>query len=23
VLRFTAQTGRYYANFSSEDFIVE
>ena len=23
VLKFTAQTGRYYANFSSEDFIVE
>jgi len=23
VLRFTAQTGRYYANFNSEDFIVE
>ena len=23
VLRFTAQTGRYYSNFSSEDFIVE
>lgn len=22
VLRFTAQTGRYYANFSSEDFDV-
>lgn len=23
VLRFTAQTGRYYSNFASEDFIVE
>lgn len=23
VLRFTAQTGRYYTNFNSEDFIVE
>ena len=23
VLRFTAQTGRYYANFSSEDFVIE
>jgi general stress protein 26 len=23
VLKFTAQTGRYYTNFSSEDFIVE
>ena len=23
VLRFTAQSGRYYANFSSEDFVVE
>jgi len=23
VLKFTAQTGRYYANFGSEDFIVE
>lgn len=23
VLRFTAQSGRYYTNFSSEDFIVE
>lgn len=23
VLKFTAQTGRYYANFSSEDFVVE
>ena len=23
VLRFTAQTGRYYANFKSEDFDVE
>lgn len=23
VLRFTAQTGRYYTNFSSEDFMVE
>lgn len=23
VLRFTAKTGRYYTNFSSEDFIVE
>ena len=23
VLRFTAQTGRYYTNFRSEDFIVE
>lgn len=23
VLRFTAQTGRYYANFSSQDFIIE
>ena len=23
VLRFTAQTGRYYANFSAEDFVVE
>jgi general stress protein 26 len=22
VLRFTAQTGRYYANFSSEDFAI-
>ncbi len=23
VLKFTAKTGRYYTNFSSEDFIVE
>jgi len=23
VLKFTAQTGRYYSNFSSEDFDVE
>jgi general stress protein 26 len=23
VLRFTAQTGRYYSNFKSEDFIIE
>ena len=23
VLKFSAQSGRYYANFSSEDFIVE
>ncbi len=23
VLRFTAQTGRYYSNFKSEDFTVE
>lgn len=23
VLRFTAQTGRYYTNFSSENFVVE
>jgi len=23
VLKFTANTGRYYANFSSEDFIIE
>jgi general stress protein 26 len=23
VLKFTAQTGRYYTNFSSENFIVE
>jgi general stress protein 26 len=23
VLKFTSQTGRYYANFSSEDFTVE
>ena len=23
VLRFTTRTGRYYSNFSSEDFIVE
>ena len=23
VLKFTAQSGRYYSNFSSEDFIVE
>ena len=23
VLKFTAQTGRYYTNFKSEDFIVE
>ena len=23
VLRFTAQTGRYYSNFSSETFVVE
>jgi len=23
VLRFTAQTGRYYANFSSEDFNID
>ena len=23
VLRFTAQTGRYYTNFSSEDFKIE
>jgi len=23
VLKFTAQSGRYYANFSSEDFVVE
>ena len=23
VLRFTAQRGRYYSNFSSEDFVVE
>ena len=23
VLKFTAQTGRYYSNFSSEDFMVE
>ena len=23
VLRFTAQTGRYYTNYSSEDFIVQ
>ena len=23
VLRFTAQTGRYYSNFSSEDFEIE
>ena len=23
VLRFTAQQGRYYTNFSSEDFVVE
>ncbi len=23
VLKFTAQTGRYYSNFKSEDFIVE
>lgn len=23
VLRFTAQTGRYYTNFSSEDFNIE
>ena len=23
VLRFTAQTGRYYTNFSSQDFIVQ
>ena len=23
VLKFTAQTGRYYSNFSSEDFVVE
>ncbi len=22
VLRFTAQTGRYYTNFSSEDFTI-
>jgi len=23
VLKFTAQTGRYYANFSSENFMIE
>jgi general stress protein 26 len=23
VLRFTAQTGRYYTNFNSEDFVIE
>ena len=23
VLKFTAQTGRYYSNFSSEDFLIE
>lgn len=23
VLKFTAQSGRYYANFSSQDFIIE
>ena len=23
VLKFTAQSGRYYANFSTEDFVVE
>lgn len=23
VLKFTAQTGRYYANFSSQDFVAE
>jgi general stress protein 26 len=23
VLRFTAQSGRYYTNFSSQDFIIE
>ncbi|CUH96742.1 hypothetical protein P22_2853 [Propionispora sp. 2/2-37] len=23
VLKFTAQSGRYYSNFSSEDFVVE
>jgi len=23
VLKFTAQSGRYYANFSSKDFVVE
>jgi general stress protein 26 len=23
VLKFTAQTGRYYSNFKSEDFVVE
>jgi len=23
ILKFTAQTGRYYTNFSSADFIVE
>jgi general stress protein 26 len=23
VLRFTAQSGRYYSNFKSEDFSVE
>lgn len=23
VLKFTAQSGRYYTNFSSEDFIIE
>jgi len=23
VLKFTAQSGRYYANFSSETFIIE
>lgn len=23
VLKFTAESGRYYANFHSEDFIIE
>jgi general stress protein 26 len=23
VLRFTAQTGRYYCNFKSDDFVIE
>ena len=23
VLKFTAQSGRYYSNFKSEDFIIE
>jgi len=23
VLRFTAEIGRYYSNFKSEDFVVE